>query len=297
MVYVPSATGPFRTGRARVAPDREVAYAEWGDPEGWPVFFFHGLGASRSAAHPDGRLADAAGARVIAVDRPGIGGSDIERGRRLRSWARDVAAVADALGIERYGILAHSGGGPHALACAVETPGRVTRIGIASGGAPLAGPVALDHLDAHWRRIAYVSANAPWVVRAIAWLESARAIHKSMRAFDRFLLRLPPRDRWILESPVMKAMIDAGTRETFQQGSRGFYEDALVLSRPWGFGPMDIEHEVTWWHGDADSIVPIGWATTFGALIPRCTLHVYAEEGHFLYLERWREMLESVVRP
>jgi pimeloyl-ACP methyl ester carboxylesterase len=48
-----------------------------------------------------------------------------------------VAAIADALGIDRFAVLGRSGGGPHALACAALLPGRVTRAAVLVGLAPL----------------------------------------------------------------------------------------------------------------------------------------------------------------
>ena len=55
---------------------RQMAYAEYGDPQGKPIFFFHGTPGSRLFHHPDASLAASAGARMIAVDRAGFGRSD-----------------------------------------------------------------------------------------------------------------------------------------------------------------------------------------------------------------------------
>jgi pimeloyl-ACP methyl ester carboxylesterase len=48
--------------------------------------------------------------------------------------ARDVLAVADAMGFERFGVIGGSGGGPHALACAALLPHRVERAACQSSG-------------------------------------------------------------------------------------------------------------------------------------------------------------------
>ena len=47
-----------------------------------------------------------------------------------------MAAIADALGIGRFAVLGHSGGGPHALACAALLPERVIAAVSVSGPAP-----------------------------------------------------------------------------------------------------------------------------------------------------------------
>ena len=50
--------------------------------------------------------------RVIAVDRPGIGGSEPEPNRKVLDWPSDVAALADALDSERFSVLGLSFRGP-----------------------------------------------------------------------------------------------------------------------------------------------------------------------------------------
>jgi pimeloyl-ACP methyl ester carboxylesterase len=118
------------------ADGRTLTYAEWGDPEGFPVFTLHGTPGSRFARHYDESAYVDAGARVITYDRPGYGGSSRHRGRRIVDCVPDVEALADALGIERFAIIGGSGGGPHALAVAARLPERVTRVACAVGIVP-----------------------------------------------------------------------------------------------------------------------------------------------------------------
>ena len=77
----------------RLPDGRWLAYAEFGAPDGRPVFVFHGVPGSRLLMDDDRPIADA-GLRMIAVDRPGIGRSDPQRGRRMLDWPRDIAVLA-----------------------------------------------------------------------------------------------------------------------------------------------------------------------------------------------------------
>jgi pimeloyl-ACP methyl ester carboxylesterase len=97
----------------RAADGRTLAYAETGDPDGAPVFYFHGLPGSRSDFDTSiGQEAlPGASVRLIGVDRPGFGASDFQPGRRYDDWPADVATVADELGIDRFGVLGYSAGG------------------------------------------------------------------------------------------------------------------------------------------------------------------------------------------
>jgi pimeloyl-ACP methyl ester carboxylesterase len=69
---------------------RRIAYCEYGDPHGKPVFFFHGTPGSRHEPLLSHGAAQTYGYRLIAPDRPGIGRSDRHNGRSLLGWADDV---------------------------------------------------------------------------------------------------------------------------------------------------------------------------------------------------------------
>src|ERR1700712_3672437 len=100
------------------------------------VLWHHGtpnIGAPPAPLFP---AADRLGIRWIAYDRPGYGGSTSRRGRDVASAATCATAVADALGVESFAVMGHSGGGPHALACAALLPERVSGVVSISGMAP-----------------------------------------------------------------------------------------------------------------------------------------------------------------
>jgi pimeloyl-ACP methyl ester carboxylesterase len=137
-------------GRSVFASDgRTLMVAEWGDAAGCPVFWLHGSPGSRFSRHYDESEYSRAGARVITYDRPGYGASDRDPGRRVVSCVGDVAAIADALGIERFAVTGGSGGGPHALAVAARLADRVTRAACSVTPAPydIAGFDWFDGMD------------------------------------------------------------------------------------------------------------------------------------------------------
>ena len=125
---------PFRDATVTLPDGRAMAYAEFGAPDGRPVFWFHGTPGGRWQIPPD--APDAArqrGLRLIGIDRPGTGGSSHDPQRTLLSWARDLERVADALGIEQFAVIGLSGGGPYVLACAHELADRMG-VGVSLGG-------------------------------------------------------------------------------------------------------------------------------------------------------------------
>src|SRR5207245_11365611 len=83
------------------------------------------------------------GIRWVAYDGPGYAGTTPNRGRDVASAAADVSSIADALGIKEFAVMGHSGGSPHALACAALLPARVVGVVCVSGTAPF-GAEGLD---------------------------------------------------------------------------------------------------------------------------------------------------------
>eukprot|EP00929_Paragymnodinium_shiwhaense_P105623 TRINITY_DN70679_c0_g1_i1.p1 TRINITY_DN70679_c0_g1~~TRINITY_DN70679_c0_g1_i1.p1 ORF type:complete len:342 (+),score=57.35 TRINITY_DN70679_c0_g1_i1:74-1099(+) len=138
----------LRYGTVRLRDGRLLAYHEEG--EGVPVFAFHGMCSSRLTwlgAKPLSEVCP--GVRLIAIDRPGYGGSSPPPfGYSYSAFVRDVKELADALGLERFCVAGHSSGGPYALAAAAELPGRVTACAAVSSDAPYSHPMVPPQLRA-----------------------------------------------------------------------------------------------------------------------------------------------------
>ncbi|MBM3344651.1 MAG: alpha/beta hydrolase [Betaproteobacteria bacterium] len=67
--------------------------------------------------------------RVLAIDYPSHGHSDhVEAQPTINAYARCVAAVADALGIEEFSVLGEAVGAATSIALAVDYPRRVTQV-------------------------------------------------------------------------------------------------------------------------------------------------------------------------
>jgi len=117
---------------------RKLAYLDIGDPDGRPVFYFHGAPGSRLEGLMFEELNRELGIRMIALDRPGYGMSEFQESRTYLHWAKDVGELADHLGIDRFAVLGWSSGGPYAAAVAHEIPQRLTVAAIVAGEGPYA---------------------------------------------------------------------------------------------------------------------------------------------------------------
>lgn len=141
-----------------------MAVDDRGDPLGRPVLYLHGTPDSRLARHPDDSIAHRLGVRLLAVDRPGIGGSDPDPTATPASVADDLVTVLDALGVARAGVLSWSAGSIHALALAGRHPARVDRLVLATPLIPADGyddPDVLEGADDARRLFAEAHRDVP----------------------------------------------------------------------------------------------------------------------------------------
>lgn len=273
---------------------RELAFAELGDPGGTPVFAFHGTPGSRAQLNAMDEPGRAAGIRVIAPDRPGYGASHYAPGRALLDWPQDVAALADFLGLERFGVAGVSGGGPHAAVCAWALPERLLGAVIVSGIGPMDAPEALEGMMPLNRLLSRLGRASPTLV----WLPMA-LMGFVQRVFPERMLallsrQLPPADQRILrERPDV---IDAFMREIrnpSRTSSRAAAQDFVLFNDPWGFRLEDVRMPVHVWQGGADRNVPASHARVQADRIPDSKLHERPDEGHFLVVEHVTEILEQ----
>jgi pimeloyl-ACP methyl ester carboxylesterase len=129
--------------------------------------------------------------RKVAVDGPGIGGSDPQPGRRVLDWPSDVAELADSLGIERFAVLGFSFGGPYARACAHALARRVTRAGLVSCLGPI-DPDAKRGMPPPTRYGLAAARISLWFARPMVWFTARQALGGKM--IDQLAKSMSPPD-------------------------------------------------------------------------------------------------------
>jgi len=233
---------------------------------------------------------------MIAADRPGYGLSDFQPGRRIGDWPSDVEALADSLGLGRFGVLGISGGGPYAAACAASLPARVTAAGIVGGLGRLDIREDIARLNAFARFSFALARRAP----ALSQLVN-RALAPVLRDSPRWTLKLlaselPPPDRQVLSDPVVFSTIADSLREAFRQGGRGAALDLTLYAQPWETALESIRVPCYLWHGEQDTTVPLAMGKRLAAAIPGCRARYYPDEGHFsLPVRKMDEILAALV--
>ena len=261
---------------------RLVAWNEYGDPAGRPLFYHHGWPSSRLQARLLHHLALARGFRVLALDRPGMGHSTYQPGRTLKSWSALLAAFADAQGIGKFSQLGVSGGGPYALACAATMPERLTASAVLCGVVPLWNA---DHAGLHpVYRIMIPLLKLPkcWFSPLLRTATCYSTASPERPPVSWILRMLPEPDRRImLENPDIQKVFAESFNEGVRQGGRCVMDDGEIYLHDWEIPFQDIRHPIRYWHGGHDRHISATMAERFVSQIAGASLTIDPEEGHF----------------
>lgn len=288
---------PKLEGNIAVGDDRQIGFAEFGDPQGRAVFWLHGTPGARRQIPTEARVfAERENIRLIGIDRPGIGSSTPHQYETVLEFADDMRTIADVLGMDRMAVVGLSGGGPYALGCAAAMPDRVVAAGVLGGVAPASGPesigggaMALGALVAPFLEVA----GTPIGLTASLLIRLVRPIASPMA--DLYGLVSPPADRRLLARPELKAMFLDDLLNGSRKQLAAPFADVVVFARYWGFHLDQVKVPVRWWHGDHDHIVPFAHGQHVVARLPDAELYHLPGESHLAGLGRGEEILRTML--
>ncbi len=278
---------------ARLRDGRDLAFLELGDPAARPVFYFHGTPSSRLEAQWAAEAATRHGFRLIPVDRPGLGRSSFQKHRTFLDWPKDVGELADLLGLARFGVAGHSGGGAFTFAAAHELADRLDfAIAFCPWGPPTLGSLAddLNFLDRLYFRIAK---RFPGIMNA-AFAPLGWMVRFAPKLFFRIMKgSVGPADKEVLDRPGMVEHFTKVLQEAFRSGGRGAAWEAMICYQPWGFELHDISCPVHVWAGDQDVFIPNEMADAMERELRQPVFHRLAGTGH-LCIEHWDDAFAAV---
>ncbi|MEA2270005.1 MAG: hypothetical protein QOC64_2615 [Solirubrobacteraceae bacterium] len=288
----PSAQDRAVTNEAQLElPDgRRLGYTTYGADHGPLVVVLDGP-ASRGLARASATAAAGLGIRLVAPDRPGVRASTPAPGRGIADGPADHAALLDALGAQRAGILSQSGGTPYAVAAAAALPERTIAIAALGPVAPFDEPASVRELGGELRAGVRLSRRAPWLLKAVL-RRFAKAAAKDPREMAlKFADGLPPADARVLEDPALWAIHEQGLAEILAEW-RAFAHEIGLMARPWGVDPADVGVPVSFWSGSADTRHPTAQARRLAALIGGDPpVHVVADAAAFGLMEVYPDAL------
>lgn len=258
---------------------RIVHFTDTGEAGWTPMLFIGGVGTSARApelvAFLDS-LRRHLKVRIIAVERNGLGDTAFDPNWTIDDYKSEVRQVLDRLGIQRFALVAISGGGAYAGHIAAAMPDRVTS----------------------WHMLAAI-ASAPTTSPICAADEATlRSQLAPLVAAPRRFWDMPPNGVAGIVPGFVDRAADEGARAFFIAGQQG---DVRGIAREY-HRFCDAPAPVTafpapafFYYGEADPLVPPSdgayWASRVAANV---TFHRYPGEGHDVQYRHWDQVLLDV---
>jgi pimeloyl-ACP methyl ester carboxylesterase len=266
-----------------ILPDgRVLAYAEFGRPDGLPALYFHGSPSSRlEPLLADEGTLHRLGLRIIAPDRPGMGGSDFQLGRGFSDWPRDVTALADSLGLGQFAVWGYSGGCPYVAACAAKIPERLTAAVIVAGAWRMDWPEVAAGLRFPNRLMMLLARHAPWLLGLMFQAMASMGQGAPEKELAGMKGRVCTADyRWFAQDYRRFATLGRIVREALRPGTKGAVWDMRLYIRKFDFRLDEIRVPLRLFHGEQDANYPLTAVRRALRDLPTAQLTTYADEAH-----------------
>jgi pimeloyl-ACP methyl ester carboxylesterase len=244
---------------------RWVDVVEVGDPDGAPVVAFHGTPTGPLEVLGCAQAAEDAGVRLLCAARPGYADtSPAEPG--LSTVVEDVVAVVGHLGVERFGVLGISGGGPSAAAVAARLADRVTGLVLLAGAGPAEVEEYGDEPEDEQER------------RAVGLARSGRT-QEAAAIVDHLVTE------WftaVVDDPgsPLPDFLRASMRDSARPGHPGPVFDRLTTAVGWDVDVSAVRCPTILVYGAADVAVPREHGDWYQHRIPHAVLTVVPDADH-----------------
>lgn len=270
-----------------------------GPEDGRLLLSHHGTpGGGHEIYRPQADAAAKRGVRIAAYARPGYAGSERDEGRSVASCAADAAAIADALGAERFHTVGGSGGGPHSLACAALLPERVISAATIAGVAP-SDADGLDWTEGmgeenHQEFAAARAGGAELAAFLAPFTTQLQSITADQIAASLGDL-VSEADAAALTGEYAEHAAQS-IREGLVPGYWGWFDDDLAFLSDWGFELDRIEVPVSIWQGRDDRFVPPAHGEWLAKKVGGARAHLLEGHGHLsLALGFFEEILDELL--
>ena len=274
---------------------RNLAYAEYGNPEGEPLFHCHSvLGSRLELAFDAQHISQQKSVRLIVIDRPGYGASDPYLKTNFTNWVKDLTQLADHLNIGQFSVTGYAMGGIYALACAHEIPKRLKQVAIIGTGMRPESASDYETIIPLYKMNNRLARHIPKVYCLLTAVTVKGILSEPATFFKQFNDYLDPADQGIMNSERFKTEMFASLIEGFRQDGKAAAKDVVQLMQDWCFNLANINIPIHIWHGSSDYHIPLVLAKRFTEHIKETKLSVKEGEGHYLFYTHWQEILDSL---
>lgn len=277
---------------------RHMAYQEYGDPDGEPVFLCHSILGSRLELPFNGaEEAAARHIRLIVPDRPGRGQSTPHLDGKVLHWTDDLRALADHLEFATFHLIGYAMGGMYAYASAYAMPERIKQVILISSGITPQCDADFQGTQPLYTMMQKMARDFPRIHRLVVTLMSRSFLKNPQKLIERLGQNLCPSDKAILKHPDFQELFFKNLNEVYCQGANHYAHEVEIAmhQNDWGFTPQEITRPIQMWHGEQDFGIPLYLGKKFQRLAPNATLTVIPDKGHYLFYDHWPMILDHML--
>ncbi len=284
----------------RLKDGRTLGFAEYGCLTGFPVIGLHGTPGSRLWFAEDDATSTELNLRLITVDRPGYGNSDVQPGRSIIDFNNDLKELITYLKLEKFSIFGVSGGGAYAASFASSHINRLHKAGLIASVYKYnfkSPPKLMSKENKMGFRLARY---APLILR-YSFRQQKHLISSRPSVFKKYYRKssksLAISDRELLSSDEFMNSIMIQFKEGFKQNCCEAVNELKLFSKDFGFNYEAIQCPVEIWHGVDDTLSPIQGIYEVSKKIQNCHTNYIINKGHFLDDDKliWERILRSLI--
>jgi pimeloyl-ACP methyl ester carboxylesterase len=259
---------------------RKLAYREFGIPDGFPVFYFHGSPSSSLEPLLIGdKEFSQHGFRIIAPDRPGIGESDFQENRKFSDWPKDISALADKLNIDKFAVFGNSAGCGYVLACSAFISDRLTSAVVVSGGWQMNLPEAKKNLKFPYSMFWILADNFPFLIPFLLNTMKGKPDEPREKSLAQAKKMMPAPDYEVLTQNNRVESLTLIMNEALKN-KKGAVHDIRMYLKPLNINLPEIQFPISFFHGAEDKNLPIELVKKQVAEIPDARLFIFEKEAH-----------------
>jgi pimeloyl-ACP methyl ester carboxylesterase len=269
--------------------------------EGMPILYFHGTASSRLETLLLTDFVAVYGFQVIGVDRPGYGLSTFAPRTRLRDFADDLNYLMAHLKLERFALLAWSGGGPFGLVYAALFPECVSKAVVV--GSPA---LPFNVVTAHNNSLARFAMKIPTL--GMLGLKRFRAeVLKANKDIDAFLesksgqkmiASWPEADAKFFADPAWLRLMYGSMAEGFRQetsGVKAVFQEHQLFIKNWAQPMSQIPaRKVYIWQGAEDTTCRVDNAYRLAKSVPNACLEIFNHKGHCVMFDNLPKLSKAL---
>ncbi|HEY7070227.1 MAG TPA: alpha/beta hydrolase [Acidimicrobiales bacterium] len=281
--------------RIELKDGRTLAVSETGDPESErAVVLCHPAPGSR-VLDPDPAATAAAGVRLITLDRPGYGASTpLAAGTvpAIPTFAGDVVAALDHLGIDDVAAVGWSAGGRIALALAAAQPERVRAVAVVATPAPQEAVPWIP--EEHLAMLEGLRPDLPSATPKLAEVMAGLAQMPPAAAAAQVTAG-PEDDAALAADAGRRARLEAMMAEANVQGAVGIAADIVSYTLvDWGIDFGAVVAPTTLVYGANDQVTGPAHGEWYRSREPHAELVVVPGAGHLVGLTAWSDVLATL---